>query len=405
MQRSSNNGLINKQKSLNVIGLMTGTSMDGIDAALVNIKPETNNASKYDINTISTLLVPFSQEIKDKLNSFIENKIVSIEQLCQMNFIFAELLADAVIQLIKHSDIDVSKIDLISSHGQTIYHSPQDNKQFGYSTKSTLQIGEPSIIAERTGITTIADFRPRDIAAGGEGAPLVCFADQLLFYSSDETRLVQNIGGIANVTVLPENNDPYAFDTGPGNILINLAMQKYFDKEYDESGYIAQKGVVDESWVDKVIKDEPYFAVQPPKTTGREYFNIHYLEKLLQCNNFERNEDIISNLTALTAKSIAEAYNTYVFKKHSPSMVIIGGGGAYNTTLINHLRRYCDKKLDIKSHEDFGISNKFKEAIAFALLGYTTLYNIPNNLPSCTGAEKNVVMGKIIPGNNIKNVL
>lgn len=389
-------------KPLNVIGLMTGTSMDGIDAALVRIKPTDKT---LEIETISTLLIPFPLEIKDKLNSFIEEPLVSIEELCQMNFIFAELLANAVLELRNQNNSKTTQVDLISSHGQTIYHSPQKNYKYRFSTQSTLQIGEPSIIAERTGITTIADFRPRDIAAGGEGAPLVCFADQLIFSCEKETRLIQNIGGIANVTVLPENGCPYAFDTGPGNILINLAVQKYFDKEYDDEGYIASLGKVNEEWIDKTIKNEPYFAKLPPKTTGREFFNMQYLEKILLSADFNNKEDIIANLTALTAKTIAEAYNTYVFDQHAPSCVIIGGGGVYNKTLLYHIKTYCNKPLKIKTHEDFGISNKFKEAIAFALLGYTTLYNIPNNIPSCTGASKEVVMGKIIPGNNIHNLL
>ncbi|MGD9580641.1 MAG: anhydro-N-acetylmuramic acid kinase [Vampirovibrionia bacterium] len=405
MQHLYNKELIKDLKPLNVLGLMTGTSMDGIDAVLVKISPANNNDSYFNIETIASELIPFKDELKDKINSIIENTDIKMKELCQINFVFAEVLVEGIFKLINNNNINIKNIDLISSHGQTIYHNPQNDKLYGYDAKSTLQIGEPSIIAEKTGITTIADFRPRDIAAGGEGAPLVCFADQLLFSIPDETVLVQNIGGIGNVTVLPEKDSLYAFDTGPGNILINLATQKYFNIEYDNNGEIAKQGIINEQWLEETIRNENYIMSAPPKTTGREYYNKTYLEKIISTGNFNNKEDIIANITALTAKSIAYSYNTYVFNKYIPKRVIIGGGGAYNSTLLDLLKKYCNQKIDIKSHEDFGISNKFKEAIAFALLGYTTINNIPNNVPSCTNATKKVVMGKILPGNNYRELL
>ncbi|MEW5818830.1 MAG: anhydro-N-acetylmuramic acid kinase [Cyanobacteriota bacterium] len=387
-----------------VIGLMSGTSMDGIDAALVKIVPkEKVLKNKFDlpileVETIASFLYPFPDEFRDTLNRMVESQTTLLDDICKVNFMLGELLAEACLEVVRSARMYISDVDLIGSHGQTMFHKPGNERECGIKTKSTFQIGEPSVIAQRTGVTTIADFRPRDIAAGGEGAPLVCFADLIFFSHPFETRLVQNIGGISNVTVIPHNKPPFAFDTGPGNILMNIIAQRYFNKECDLDGEIAYSGRIDVEWLEKVIASEPYYKLLPPKTTGRELFNFEYIQKLLKDTNFEKPEDILASFSALTAKTIANAYIDFIFPQYKPSCVILGGGGAYNPFLLDHLYQYLDRSLDFKHHEDFDISNKFKEAISFAILAYTTYYGIPNNVPSCTGASDNVVMGKIIPG-------
>lgn len=396
----------NKNIKLNpalVIGLMSGTSMDGVDVALVRISPKNENnviskqLPELKIEMIDSLLYPLPEGLCSRLHALVETQKTSLPEICQLNFELGHLFAEAALALIAQSGCNSEAIDLIGSHGQTLFHIPGSSKENINLIQSTLQIGEPSIIAERTGITTVADFRPKDIAAGGEGAPLVCFADFVLFADNKTSKIIQNIGGIANATVIFKDKDAFAFDSGPGNILINLAVRKYFDKEFDEDAKIALSGVVDESWISKVIHDEPYFHLSPPKTTGRELFNINYLETILSKYPLIEPVDIVANLTALTAKTISDAYSRFVFSKQIIDTIILGGGGAYNPFIVYSLQKYLDNRVDIKKHEDYGISNKFKEAIAFAILAYTSYYGICNNVPSCTGAKKQVILGKIIP--------
>ena len=361
-----------------VIGLMSGTSCDSIDAGLCEVNPDMSVKLIHGIN------YSYPEHIRAKLFSAFRGEI-SIKELCQLNFAVGKCFANAACALIE----EFGKPDLISSHGQTIYHYPYDEKLDNISLKSTLQIGESSIIAKETGCTVISNFREKDIASGGQGAPLVCFADEKWFKNS----LVQNIGGISNVTVVSDECETFGFDTGCGNLMIDYCVQKFFSKKYDHGGEIAASGNICESWLDCLLQDEYYF-LEPPKTTGREYFSNKYIENILKTAPAEP-ADIIATLTALTAKTIAQAYERFVYPQVHADTVIIGGGGAYNKTLIKFLRNYIPKRLELKTHEDYGISNNFKEAMAFALLGYCTYYGIPNNVPSCTGADKRTVLGKI----------
>ena len=235
----------------------------------------------------------------------------------------------------------------------------------------------------------ISNFREKDIAYGGQGAPLVWFADEKWF----KYALVQNIGGISNVTVVSDEYPTYGFDTGCGNIMIDYCMRKYFSKEFDKDGQTASEGNICESWLDCLLQDE-YYYLNPPKTTGREYFSQKYIESILKIAP-DNPKDIIATLTALTAKTIAQAYERFI--NHRYDTVVVGGGGAYNKTMMKFLKSYLPKHVVLKTHEDYGISNNFKEVMAFALLGYCNYYNIPNNLPSCTGAEKRVILGKVTP--------
>ena len=272
---------------------------------------------------------------------------------------------------------EFGKPDFISSHGQTVYHYPYDEKLDNISLKSTLQIGESSIIAHDTGCMVISDFRSKDIACNGQGAPLVCFADEKWFKNS----LIQNIGGISNVTVVSDKCETFGFDNGCGNIMIDYCVQKFFNQKFDKDGEIANSGNICESWLDCLMQDE-YYYISPPKTTGREYFSTQYIENILKTAPDDK-KDIIATLTALTAKNIAQSYERFVYEKANIDTVIVGGGGAYNKTMMKFLRNYLPKHIELKTHEDYGISNNFKEVMAFALLGYCNFYNIPNNVPTC----------------------
>ena len=370
-----------EKESKKVIALMSGTSCDSIDAGLCEVYPD------MSVKLIKGINHSYPEHIRAKIFSAFREDI-SIKELCQLNFAVGKCFADAANILIG----EFGKPDFISSHGQTVYHYPFDEKLDNISLKSTLQIGESSVIAKETGCTVISNFREADIAQGGQGAPLVCFADEKWFGGCGGTA-VQNIGGISNVTVVSDECDTFGFDTGCGNIMLDYCTQKFFGQKYDKDGEIAAEGNICESWLDCLLQDEYYF-LEPPKTTGREYFSPKYIENILKSAPPEP-KDIIATLTALTAKTIAQAYERFIYPSVHIEKAVIGGGGAYNKTMMKFLRQYLPKRIELKTHEDYGISNNFKEVMAFALLGYCTFYGIPNNLPCCTGAEKRVVLGKI----------
>ena len=364
-----------------IIALMSGTSCDSIDAGLCEVFPD------MSVRLIQGINHPYPEHIRAKIFSAFRGDI-TIKELCQLNFAVGKCFADAANILIG----EFGKPDFISSHGQTIFHYPFDETLDNISLKSTLQIGESSVIAKETGCMVISNFREKDIAYGGQGAPLVCFADEKIFRGKGGVA-IQNIGGISNVTVVSDECDTFGFDTGCGNIMVDYCVQKFFGQKYDKDGLIASEGNICESWFDCLLQDEYYF-LEPPKTTGREYFSSKYIENILKIAPPEP-KDIIATLTALTAKTIAQAYERFVYPNAHINTAVIGGGGAYNKAMMKFLRQYLPQRIELKTHEDFGISNNFKEVIAFAILGYCTYYGIPNNLPSCTGADKRVVLGKI----------
>ena len=365
-----------------VIALMSGTSCDSIDAGLCEVYPD------MTVKLIDGINYKYPENIRNKIfQIFFDN--ATVKDICTMNFAIGHCFADACKVLIeKHG-----KPDFISSHGQTIYHYPFDEKSDGINLRSTFQIGESAVIAQDTGCLTISNFREADIASGGNGAPLVCFADEKWFKPTGKNILVQNIGGISNVTVISRDYQTYGFDTGLGNIMIDYCTNKYFNQSYDKDGKIAQSGNIDQNWLGLLLQDEYYF-LNPPKTTGREYFSQKYIENALKSAP-ENPQDIVATVTALTAKTICQAYERFIFPDINVDEVVIGGGGAYNPYLMKLIRKYLPKHINLKTHEDYGISNNFKEVEAFALLGYCTYYGIPNNLPEATGASKRVILGKI----------
>ena len=361
--------------------MMSGTSVDGIDACLVKINGD------FSFEIIETHSLGFPKEISEKILEAANNN-ANTELICKLNFILGRLFGQCANELISKTG---KKPDFIASHGQTIFHLPKTSPISGINANSTLQIGDISAIAQETGITTVGNFRTRDIAAGGQGAPLVAFADELIF-KKNRPRAIQNIGGIGNVTVLSPDCETFAFDTGAGNMLIDYFVKKFFDLPFDEGGKIALCGQIDEKWLSELLK-EPYYAKLPPKTTGRELFNENYAQKILKSAP-KAPKDIISTITELTARTIADAYKNFVFPKTKIEEIVLGGGGAYNLAIIKGLKTHLPD-LKLKTHADFGINDKYKEALAFAMLGYCTLNRIPNNIPSCTGAKMPVIMGEI----------
>lgn len=368
-------------ESKKVIALMSGTSCDSIDAGLCEVFPDKS------VKLIQGINYKYPEHVRAKIFQLFRGE-GSIKDVCQMNFVIGKCFAEAAKVLIS----EFGKPDFISSHGQTIFHYPFDEKIDDISLKSTLQIGESSVIAQETGCLTISNFRESDMAQNGQGAPLVCFADEMWFKNKGKNFAIQNIGGISNVTVVSKDFDTFGFDTGLGNIMIDYCVGKYFCKTYDKDGEIAASGIVSDNWLECLLADEYYF-IEPPKSTGREYFSTQYIENALKYAPSDP-KDIIATVTALTARTIAQSYERFIYPNVGIHEAVICGGGAYNKTLMKMLRTYLPKHIDLTTCEDYGISNNFKEVMAFALLGFCAYYGIPNNLPCCTGANKRVVMGK-----------
>ncbi|MHC4228588.1 MAG: anhydro-N-acetylmuramic acid kinase [Planctomycetota bacterium] len=376
-----------------VAGLMSGTSADGIDVAVVDITRQKVKLTAFDT-------FPYSPALRRQILSLCRPESARLDDICHYNFVLGEVFAEAVIKLCSRSSIALSSIDLIGSHGQTIYHNPR-GKRYGTKTvRSTLQIGEPSVIAHRTGITTVADFRPRDMAAGGEGAPLVPYADYVLLGHKRLTRAVQNIGGIANVTFLPggcNEGDIVAFDTGPGNMVIDgiIRLVTASKQRFDRGGKMAARGAVDRRLLSKLLR-HPFLRRRPPKSTGREEFGAAFAEQLYRRTASEgiTDADVAATVTAFTAKSIARAYHQFL--PAMPDEVILCGGGAHNRTLVEMLQNELPE-VKMLSTDDFGISIDAKEAVSFAILAWATIKGMPNNVPGATGADQPVILGKIIP--------
>jgi anhydro-N-acetylmuramic acid kinase len=379
------------RKKMRIAGLMSGTSADGVDVAIIDIDKDKVRVLVFDT-------FAYSDDLRRSILGL--GGSGSTADVCHFNFVIGEVFAESVIKLCKKTGIGLRTIDLIGSHGQTIYHNPNGRRFGNKNICSTLQIGEPSIIAERTGITTVADFRPRDMAGGGQGAPLVPFADYFLFRDKRRNRAIQNIGGIANVTYLPagcEKKDIIAFDTGPGNMILDgiVSILSKGKQKFDRGGKIASRGTVNRTFLKDMLRHQ-FFSRRPPKSTGREEFGSRYYESLYRkmTKKFMPAEDIIATVTAFTAESIIQAYRKYL--PGIPDEVILCGGGAHNKTLVKMLHQGLVESKILLS-EEYGINCDAKEAISFAILAYTTIKGVPNNIPAATGAKEARVLGKIIP--------
>ena len=391
---------LREKDSRNVIGLMSGTSCDGIDTCLVKI---TGNGSSTEIDIIEFETYPYKKEIRKLIFDASKKQTGTVDKICQLNFTLGKLFADAARQIAGKSSIPISDIDIIGSHGQTIYHISSLKEKADKKVRSTLQIAEPSVIAQETGVTTVGDFRTRDIAAGGEGAPLVPYADFILFGKDGIDRAVQNIGGIANVTFLPAGcsiNEIIAFDNGPGNMIIDhfaeiITGGKY---KYDKDGELASKGKLNQALLERLCS-HPYLSIPPPKSTGREDYGIQFsddLYKELRQDNVDV-LDAITTVTAFTAKSISDSYRRFIQPSYKISEVVMSGGGVYNSILFQFLKDYLGD-MRIRKVDEFGIPSDAKEALAFAILANETICGNTGNVPFATGARERVVLGKIIPG-------
>ncbi|WP_103669181.1 anhydro-N-acetylmuramic acid kinase [Pseudanabaena sp. BC1403] len=368
------------------IGLMSGTSVDGIDAALVEISDRHNHLAT---NLIAGHTYAYPADLRDEILAVCAGEARSLQQICELDDRIAECFAQAAIAIMEKGD---RSPDLIGSHGQTVFHRPPVGKHMGY----TVQLGRGAVIAELTGINTVSDFRVADIEAGGQGAPLVSMLDVLLLSDPTKYRVCQNIGGISNLTYLPpnsiENQDQvFGFDNGTGNVLMDMATQKLFGESFDLDGAIARQGNPDLDLINKWLEQE-FFVIAPPKSTGRELFSPDYLAaRLAECQHLS-NYDILATLTEFTARAIAKSYRDFlpVF----PNEVLIGGGGGRNGYLMERLQDLLAPAI-VKRTDDFGMSGDSKEAIAFAVLGYLRLKERAGNLPSVTGAKRSVLLGKI----------
>jgi anhydro-N-acetylmuramic acid kinase len=382
------------KKTTRVAGLMSGTSVDGVDVAIVDIRDAKVKMVAFD-------MFPHKPALRQEILGLCHPDSAKVDRICHLNHVLGEVFADAVVRLCDKSGIALDSIDLIGSHGQTIWHQPRGGRYRGKTIRSTLQIGEPSVIAQRTGITTVADFRPRDMAAGGQGAPLVPYADYVLFLDPKVSRAVQNVGGIANVTFLPracKSEDILAFDTGPGNMVIDGVVRLTTDgkRHFDRGGAMAAKGHVDESLLREMLK-HPFFRRKPPKSTGREEFGQPYCEWFSQEAQKKAlsAQDMVATVTALTARTIADAYRRLL--PEMPDEMVLSGGGAHNRTLTRMLQREM-AAVKIRTTDEFGIDVDAREAVAFAILAWATMCGTANNVPSATGAVEPVVLGKIVPG-------
>jgi anhydro-N-acetylmuramic acid kinase len=383
-----------------VVGLMSGTSADGVDAAVVELS---GHAESTELGQVVFRRIPYTPVLREKVLALMLPETSRVDEICRMNFVLGEVFADAALQAIKAAGLETEDIDFVGSHGQTIYHIPGDETYCGITTRSTLQIGEPAVIAERTGVTTVADFRVRDVAAGGQGAPLVSYADYILLRDAEKSRVIQNIGGIGNLTFLPGGcslDEVIAFDTGPGNMVIDAVVSIITGGrlEFDEDGKIAASGNVVRGLLDWALS-HPFFRKAPPKTTGREEFGIHFAKDMVSQAQAEGigDFDLVATVTALTAESIAMSYEEWVLPICKLDQVIIGGGGSYNRTLLDMLSQRLPG-IEVMVHEDLGISSDAKEAIAFAILANDAVAGCFTNVPRATGARRGVVLGKIVPG-------
>ncbi|MSO20495.1 MAG: anhydro-N-acetylmuramic acid kinase [Acidobacteria bacterium] len=394
-----------------VAGMMSGTSADAIDVAIVEIRGRAWNA-RVKLRAFQSF--PYSDAVRTRILAIAGGEASSAGEISQLNFLLGELFARACLSTCRRSRIPIASVGLVGSHGQTIYHQSKSSNELGIKVRSTFQIGEPAIIAERTGVTTIADFRPSDMASGGQGAPLVPYFDYLIYRHKTRGRVALNLGGIANLTAIPPgapSEDVFAFDTGPGNMLMDILASKATNGRlrYDHDGLMASRGKICERMIRELVRQK-YFNRKPPKSTGREQFGADYLQE-----HFVRKiggsggslMDALATVTAFTAETIAHAIGKFVLTQFPIRECFVSGGGVNNPFLMNQLgirlqeatrKSGATMPIRIINTENSAIPSKAKEATAFAMLAYQTFHQEVSSLPSATGANHPAILGKIILG-------
>lgn len=398
--------------SMIVAGVMSGTSADGIDVALVRIASQANQPAirrgtaltadrlRHTTKLIGHAEFPYPAKVRAAILAGMNAQGASVADLSRLSFLLGDLYADAVLATQRRFRL---KADLIGCHGQTLYHQGSAQAFLGRRISTTWQTGEGSVVAARVGAPVVSDFRPADMASGGKGAPLVPYFDYLVFRDSRIGRIAQNIGGIANLTAIPalaKAADVMAFDTGPGNMVIDAVFHKLYGRAFDRDGQIAASGVVQEGIVKRILRRN-FFVARPPKTAGREEFGREFVREFLQTCGQMRKQDIVATATALTSHSIADAVRKFVLHgahagKHSYREMILSGGGARNSTLVFMLAEaLAPLGIVVRFSDEFGVPSQAKESMAFAVLAYETWHRRPSNVPSATGARRPAILGKI----------
>jgi anhydro-N-acetylmuramic acid kinase len=380
-----------------ILGLMSGTSADGIDVALAEVR---GGPPRLRCRLLHHTTMRMQPAVRTEVLRIAEGATCTAGEISQLNFRLGGAFADAAIAACKEFRVALSRVKLIGSHGQTIFHQGRAVPFLGKSTASTLQIGEPAVIAAQTGITTVGDFRVADMAVGGQGAPLVPFADWILYRDEQLGRVSLNLGGIGNVTVLPAGAKPaqvLAFDTGPGNMLIDALVWHFTRKKqrFDRGARLARQGQVIAPLLKALLRD-PYLKLGPPKSTGREYYGRAYFQELLRLGKKHRAapNDLIRTTTEFTVDSVVDALKRFVLRKTKISQLIVSGGGARNPLILAQLTAALTP-MEVVPSSKLGVPEEAKEAYAFALMAYETLHRRPGNLPSATGADKEAILGKI----------
>ncbi|WP_257347882.1 anhydro-N-acetylmuramic acid kinase [Pseudalkalibacillus decolorationis] len=382
--------ILEKKKKV-AVGLMSGTSLDGIDAALVEIEGVDDETQ---VRLIEFESIPYQAEDRNRIIELCNPENSTVEKICQMNVELGEHFAEAALTVIEKAGMKPGQIDFISSHGQTIFHWPEK--------EATFQIGELAVIAARTGIVTVGDFRPNDMAHGGQGAPLVPFVDSLLFSDDQRNRVLMNIGGISNLTIVPKRGAHAvactAFDIGPGNVLIDGVVRTVTKdrQSFDMDGLIAAKGQVDGRLLDELLQNDAFLARSPPKSTGREHYNDALLQKILtRADELDLPFDtLVTTVTHYTIKSIVRSIHTFVSPIIDVDEVIVSGGGVHNRSIMEGLQN--ELSCNVMKLDDLTFSSDAKEAIAFVVLANQFLHGKSNNLPSATGANRETIMGKLV---------
>ena len=386
-----------KERGMLVLGLMSGTSADGIDIALASIS---GAPPRVKARLLNHTTVKFPAQVRAEILRVAEQQAITAGELSQLNFRLGQLFADAAKTACKRFGVAVSSLDLVGSHGQTIFHQGTPAKYLGAPTASTLQIGEGAVIAARTGVTTVADFRPADMAVGGQGAPLVPYADYLLYSDRKLGRASLNLGGIGNVTVIPAGaarEQVFAFDTGPANMLIDALVSHFTRarKKFDAGARMALAGRAIPALLDELMRD-PYLKKAPPKSTGREYYGGDYVKRVLALGRRYRAKpnDLIRGVTIFTVLSVVDALNRFVTPKTKIDQLIVSGGGARNP-LIMALLGAALPGGEVLSSSRVGVPEEAKEAFAFALLAYESFHQRAGNVFSATGSSGPAILGKI----------
>jgi anhydro-N-acetylmuramic acid kinase len=386
-----------KKGGMLVLGLMSGTSADGIDVALAHIA---GAPPRVKARLLQHTAVKFPAAVRAEILRVAEQRAITAGELSQLNFRLGQIFAQAAATACKRFGVRLASVDLIGSHGQTIFHQGKPVKYLGARVASTLQIGEGAVIAAETGVTTVADFRPADMALGGQGAPLVPYADYLLYKDGKRGRVSLNLGGIANVTVIPASaalGEVFAFDTGPANMLIDALVQHFSRgrSRFDEGARRAQAGRAIPALLDELMRD-PYLRVAPPKSTGREYYGADYLKKMLALGRKHgaKPDDLIRCATIFTALSVVDALNRFVMRRVKIDQLIVSGGGARNPLIMAQLSALLPG-VEVVPSSRVGVAEEAKEAFAFALMAYETFHRRAGNVFSATGARGPAILGKV----------